>query len=243
MKKVLAVLLAVLSIFSCFAVAVSAADAAQEPKVSDSGLYVGQIFAPGDTIKSAFPETCESLIVTYTISADDAEHVASKLQGKYADADFYGVISFRDNVASFSSGERFAGVYPVKDIGDEVDEMEITNGKFQSGAEITAALPKEERKKLKEDIVLNIDYAHDKDTLIQYTSLVGWEVVSFTDIKDSIEVKFKAVYETREPNGFENFLEKIYTKWCDFLDMIGDHWIKLVPEIFASVAKILGKNR
>ena len=80
MKKVLSILLAVLTVIGCFAIGASAVDAEpEEPVKTESGYYVGQRFKPGDTITSV-NETCEMLAVSYSIGRADAEEVTSALQ-------------------------------------------------------------------------------------------------------------------------------------------------------------------
>lgn len=240
MKKVLAILLAVLSVFGCFTVAASAADA-EEPNKTASGYYVGQILTPGDKITSAY-ETCETFVFTYSVAKADAENVSSALQSKYADESFVGLVSFRDNIASFTSGDLYAGTYTVKGEGDTVGEMEVKNGEFKSGLDIQSSLPKDEQKKLKKDIELTIDYDYAKTTYYQYTNITAWEITSVVDMENSLNIKVKAVYETREPSGFESFVEKMYTNWCIFLDKLGDVLLKVVPKLVAFLAKILGKG-
>lgn len=240
MKKVLAILLAVLSVFGCFAVGAAAEDT-EEPNKTESGYYVGQILTPGDKITSAF-DTCETFMFTYAVAKEDAENVTSALQKKYANESFVGLVSFRDNVASFTSGELYAGTYTVKAVGDSVDEMEVKNGDFKSGLEIQSALPKEEQEKLKNDITLSIDYDYARTTYYQYTTVTAWEITSVVDTANSLNIKVKAVYETREPSGFESFVEKLYTNWCAFLDKLGDVLLKVVPKLIAFWAKILGKG-
>lgn len=240
MKKILAILLAVLSVFGCFAIGAAAEDA-EEPAKTASGYYVGQLLTPGTKITSAY-ETCETFMFTYSVSRDDAENVTSALQSKYANESFVGLVSFRDNVASFTSGDLYAGTYTVKAVGDAVDEMEVKNGEFKSGLDIQSALSKEEQKELKNDITLAIDYDYAKTTYYQYTTVTAWEITSVVDMENSLNIKVKAVYETREPSGFENFVEGVYVKWCAFLDKLGDVLLNVVPKLIAFWAKILGKG-
>lgn len=241
MKKVLAILLAVLSVLGCFAVSASALDG-EEPNKTESGYYIGQILTPGAEIKSAF-ETCETFVFTYSVAKEDAENVTSALQGKYADESFVGLVSFRDNIASFTSGELYAGTYIVKAAGDTVGEMEVKNGEFKSGMDIQGTLSKDELKELKDkDLELSIDYDYAKTTYYQYTTITAWEITSVVDTENSLTIKVKAVYETREPTGFESFVEKMYTNWCIFLDKLGDVLLKVVPKLIAFWAKILGKG-
>lgn len=240
MKKFLSVLLAVLAVFSCFTVAVSAEDAA-EPVKTDSGYYIGQRFKPGDKITSVH-KTCEMLTVSYSVSRDDVEKVTSAQQKKYADEKFSGVVSFRDSIASFSSGEEYAGVYTLKGVGDEVNEMETENGTFKTGLDIYNSMSKDEKKKIKGELVLSIDYAYEKTTFYQYTTLTYWEVLNVTETENALTVRLQAVYETREPNGFESFVEKLYVKWLAFLDVLGDHYIRTLPKVIDLLAKLLGNR-
>ena len=242
MKKLLSILLAVLTVFSCLAVGVSAADAdTQEPVKTDSGYYVGQRFKPGDKITSVY-DTCEMLTVSYMVSRADAENVTSALQKKYADPSFVGVVSFRDNIASFTSGELYAGSYTVKGAGSEVDEMETVNGTYKTGLDIYGAMSKEAKDKVKGDIVLSIDYEYAKTTYYQYTTITEWEVNYVNESANSLTIRLQAVYETREPNGFESFVEKIYVKWLAFLDVLGDHFIRVLPKVLAFWARLLGNK-
>lgn len=235
MKKLLSVLLAVVMAFGCFAVG-AFAEETTEPTLSASGYYVGQILKAGDQIKSAYT-TCESLTVKYYVGTDDRDNVTSELQSLYASDDFKGVVSFRDNVASFTSGDLYKGVYTVLDVGDQVGEMEVENGTFKAAVEIK---PKDEKDEDKE-IKLSIDYEYTKTTLIQYTSVVGWEITRIGDYENSLTLELKAVFETREPNGFESFLETLYTKWLEYLDWVGDILIKIIPPMVEFWAKLLGK--
>ena len=114
--------------------------------------------------------------------------------------------------------------------------MEIENGKYVTGFEVD---PDED-----DDVVpeFKIDYKHSKTTLIQYTSLVAWEITSVKDYNTSLALELKAVYETREPNGFESFLESLYNIWLDYLDWVGDILIKVLPALVEISAKMLGKK-
>lgn len=246
LKKSLSVLLAVLFTIGCMTVGAYAVDGeVEEPVKTDSGYYVGQIIKPGDTITSVH-ETCEMLTVGYCVSTQDAENVTSALQKEYANENFKGVSAFRDNVASFSSGDVYKGVYTVKSVGDEVSEMETENGKFQTALDIYNGLSSDEQKALdkqlkrkKQDFVLKIDYEYAKTTYYQYTTVTAWKVVSVTESENAIAIRLEAVFETREPTGMESFVEQLYTKWRAFLDMLGDVLIKLVPQFIAEWAEIL----
>ena len=50
------------------------------------------------------------------------------------------------------------------------------------------------------------------------------------------------MYETREPNGFEAFVEKLYVNWLKFLDKLGDFLIPIVPKIIHFWARLLGNK-
>ena len=240
MKKVLSILLAVLTVFGCLAVGAYAEDAQpEEPVKTDSGYYVGQRIKAGEEIKSVH-DTCAMLTVSYFISRDDTEFISSKMQKQYADPSFVGVVSFRDIAANFTEGDRYKGVYPVKGIGDTVDEMEVLNGTYKSGSEIYNSMSKEEKKKIKDEIVLSIDYAHSKTTLIQYTTFAEWEIFGVIETENSLNIRLQAVYETREPEGVEPVLEQLYSKWLAFLDVVGDYLIPIVPELLHRLAKLLG---
>lgn len=242
MKKVLSILLAVLTVIGCFAIGASAVDAEpEEPVKTESGYYVGQRIKPGETITSV-NETCEMLAVTYSIGRADAEEVTSALQKQYANPAFVGVVSFRDNIASFSSGDLYKGVYTVKSVGDTVDEMETENGTFKTATDIYNGLDKEVQKKLKSDIVLKIDYEHSKTTYYQYTTITEWEVNYVNETANGLTIRLQAVYETREPNGFESFVEKLYVNWLKFLDKLGDFLIPIVPKIIHFWARLLGNK-
>ena len=247
MKKLLSVLLAVLTVFGCLTIGVFAEDAEpEEPVKTDSGYYVGQRLKAGDTIKSVY-ETCETLVVAYAVSREDAENVTSALQAEYADPSFAGVVSFRDNIASFTSGELYAGTYTVKGVGDEVDEMEVVNGTYKSATDIFNGLTKDEQKALekklkKKEFALSIDYEYAKTTYYQYTTIAEWEVSYVNETDKAITIRLQAVYETREPNGFESVVEKLYVKWLEFLDKLGDFLIPIVPQIVHYIATLLGNN-
>lgn len=245
LKKSLSVLLAVLMMIGCMAVCTSAVDGdAEEPVKTDSGYYVGQILKPGDKITSVH-ETCETLTVGYSVSSADAENVTSALQKQYASESFVGVISFRDPIASFSSGEDYAGVYTVKAPGDEVTEMEVENGTFKTALDIYNGLTKDEQKALekkKQEIVVSIDYEYAKTTYYQYTTITAWKVVFVNESENALTISLQAVYETREPTGGEVFVEKIYVKWLAFLDVLGNALLKITPKLLAFWAKILGNK-
>lgn len=246
-KKCLSVLLAVLMTIGCMTVCASAADAEpEEPVKTDSGYYVGQILKPGDQITSVY-ETCDMLTVGYSVGSSDAENVTSAQQKAYASEDFSGLVSFRDTIASFTSGDVYKGVYTVKGAGDEVTEMETENGKYQTALEIYNGLSEDAQKALdkqlkkqKKDFALTIDYEYAKTTYYQYTTITGWEVIYVTETENAITIRLQAVYETREPTGTESFVEQLYAKWRAFLDVLGDILIKLVPQFVALWAKILG---
>lgn len=245
LKKVLCVLLAVLMAAGCMAVCASAVDGeAEEPTKTDSGYYVGQIIKPGDKITSVH-ETCETLTVSYSVNSADAENVTSALQKAYASEEFVGVVSFRDIAASFTSGDVYSGVYTVKGEGSEVDEMEVENGSYKSALEIYNGLDKEVKEKLekkKQTVVLAIDYDYAKTTYYQYTSITSWKVVFVTESETALTISLQAVYETREPTGKEAFVEKLYSKWLAFLDVLGNILLKTTPALIAFWAKILGNK-
>lgn len=249
LKKSLSVLLAVLTAVSCMVICASAADGgAEEPVKTDSGYYVGQIIKPGDKITSVH-ETCETLTVSYSVSSTDAENVTSALQKKYASENYIGVVSFRDVIASFTSGETYAGVYTVKDKGDEVDEMEVDNGSYKSALDIYNGLTKDEQKALdkqlkkqKQEFALSIDYEYAKATYYQYTTITSWKVVFVNETENALTISLQAVYETREPTGGEAFVEKLYSKWLAFLDVLGNVLLKTTPKLLAFWAKILGNK-
>ena len=247
MKKFLAILLSLLMAMSCCAVGVFAAETdpeePAEPEVpkTASGYYVGQIFAVGDKITSV-SEECETLTVTYSVGSEDKESVTSALQAKYSDPEFIGVVSFRDTIASFTSGEKYAGTYTVLGVGDTVGEMEVRNTEFKAAVEIESGLSSEEQKKLKDPITLSIDYKYAKTTLINYTSLTGWKVTSVTESDSAMSFSLQAIFETREPNGFESVLESLYTKWLAFLDVLGDTLTPIVPKLIEAFAAALGKT-
>lgn len=250
LKKTLSVLLAVLLAVGCMAVGAYAADGeVEEPVKTDSGYYVGQILKPGDKITSVH-ETCETLSVSYAVAAKDAENVLSAQQKAYASEDFKGVVAFRDNIASFTSGDVYGGVYTVKNVGDQVGEMETTNGKFQTALEIYNDLNEDAQKQLdkqlkknkQQEFVLTIDYEYAKTTYYQYTTIAAWEVIFVNESENAITIRLQAVYETREPTGSEAFVEKLYVKWLAFLDVLGDVLLKITPKLLAFWATILGNK-
>lgn len=249
LKKCLSVLLAVLMTVGCMVIGVSAVDGEpEEPTKTDSGYYVGQIIKPGDKITSVH-DTCETLTVSYSISTADAENVTSALQKQYASEEFVGIVSFRDVVASFTSGDTYKGVYTVKNVGDEVDEMETENGKYETALDIYNGLTKDEQKALdkqlkkkKQEFVLNMDYEYAKTTYYQYTSVTSWKVVFVTESANAISISLQAVYETREPTGSEAAMEKFYSKWLAFLDLLGNLFLKTTPKLIAFWAKLLGNK-
>lgn len=248
LKKCLSVLMAVLFAVSCMAVCYAADGDAEEPVKTDSGYYVGQILKPGDKITSVH-ETCEMLTVAYTIGKKDVENVTSQLQKTYASEDFKGVVAFRDNIASFTSGDVYSGVYTVKGVGDQVNEMETENGTFKTALDIYNDLTKDEQKALdkqlkkkKQDFTLSIDYEYAKTTYYQYTTITGWEIVLVNESENAITIRLQAVYETREPTGSESFVEKIYVKWLAFLDVLGNALLKITPKLLAFWATILGNK-
>jgi hypothetical protein len=259
LKKVLCILLTVLTVIGCLTVCVSAADGTvedpanptteepavttpEEPEKSPSGYYVGQILKPGDKVTS-FSETCETLVVNYKIGDEDVEQVTSALQKTYA-KEVNGVVVFRDNIASFTSGEFFGGVYTVKGHGDKVDEMETEDG-YKTALDIFNGLDKEVQKKYKKqkkEIVLKIDYEHSKTTYYQYTTITGWKVTNIEDSENSLRLTLEAVYETREPTKMESFVEKLYVKWLEFLDVLGNLLLKITPKLVSFWAKLLGNR-
>ncbi len=209
MKKFLAILLAVITAFGCLAVGAFAADEGTTgPTLSPSGYYVGQRLKPGDKITSAFT-TCDSLMVTYTVGKDDRDNVTSECQSLFAEDTFKGVVSFRDNIASFTSGDLYKGSYTVLGVGDAVTEMEVENGTFKAAVELKYKDEKDEDK----EVELFVDYEYAKTTLLQYTDITAWEITSLSDTEYEIKMTLQAVFETREPNGFESFLESLYTGW------------------------------
>lgn len=240
MKKTIALLMSVLFVMGCV-FCVSAADA-EEPQKTPSGYYVGQKLEIGSEIKSSF-EDCGTLSVTYTVAAADAEFVTSALQKKFSDPSLPGVASFRD-VADKSS-EDFSGKLTVKGGGDKVDQLEIKLREFQSATAIYTSMSEDERKekRIRKEFDLTIDYDYAHTTYNQYTSIAAWEIVSIRDDESALEIRVKAVFETREPNGFESFQEKMYDAWKAFLDKLGDALLKIVPKIIAFWARVLGKNR
>ena len=248
LKKSLSVLLAVLFAIGCMTVCTSAVDGeVEEPKKTDSGYYVGQILKPGDKITSVH-DTCEMLTVSYSVSTADAENVTSALQKTYASEEFVGVVSFRDSIASFTSGES-AGSYTVKAVGDEVDEMEVENGKYKPALDIYNSLTSDEQKALdkqlkrkKQTFALQMDYEYAKTTYYQYTTVTGWKIVYVAETETALTVSLQAVYETREPTGSESFVEKIYVKWLAFLDLLGNLLLKITPKMLAFWAKLLGNK-
>ena len=250
LKKCLSVLLAVLLTAGCMAVCTYAVDGeAEEPVKTDSGYYVGQRIAPGDKITSVY-ETCDALSVTYSIGKQDVENVTSAQQKAYAGEEFNGVVSFRDNIASFTTGDVYAGEYTVKNVGDEVSEMEVENGTFKNALEIyndldedaQKALDKQLKKKKQQEFVLTIDYTYAKTTYYQYTSITAWEVVYVAETENAITIRLQAVYETREPTGSEVFVEKLYVKWLAFLDVLGNVLLKVTPKMLAFWALLLGNK-
>lgn len=249
LKKIVSVLLAVLLTVGCLAVCTYAADGeAEEPVKTDSGYYVGQLLKPGDKITSVY-ETCEMLTVGYSVGGEDVENVTSALQKQYASDKFIGVVSFRDNIASFTSGDVYAGAYTVKTIGDQVAEMETENGKYKTALEIyndldtdaQKALDKQLKKK-NQEFTLSIDYEYGKTTYYQYTTLTAWEVIYVNETENAITIRLQAVYETREPAGAEVFVEKLYVKWLAFLDVLGNVLLKTTPKLLAFWARILGNK-
>lgn len=239
MKKVLAILLAVLSIVGCFSVAAYAEE--EGPETTASGYYEGQILTPGDSITSVY-DTCESLIFTYVVGDEDAPFVSSALQKKYAADTFVGLVTFRDNIASFTSGEVYGGVYTVKGAGEAVGEMEVANGSFKSAQEIMSGLSSDELDKMKNPLEVTIDYDYAKTTYYQYTTIVAWEVVSVRDLENSLVITVEAVYDTAEPTGWQSFVEANYSNWLKFLDVIGNMLLKIVPAVLAFWARLLGNK-
>ncbi len=244
MKKFLSILLSLLIALSCCAVGVfAAAEEPAEPEVpkTDSGYYVGQILAPGDKITSVHEE-CDILSVTYSVSMEDRESVTSELQKKYSDPEFIGVVSFRDVISGFTSGDTYNGSYTVLGGGDTVSEMETKNTEFHTAAEIFSSLTKDEQKKLKDGITLTIDYTYAKTTLKNYTSITGWKVTAVTESVSALTLSLQAVFETREPTGFETVLEALYVRWLAFLDVLGDTLTPIVPKLIEAFAAMLSKT-
>ena len=243
MKKSIALLLAVLAAFSCFMISASAVDG-DAPNTTPSGYYIGQQIKPGDKLTSVF-ETCSTFAIIYSVDVADAENVTSEWQKKFCDDTITGVATFRDSILSFAEDETYQGVYTVKGQGDVVSELETSYRTYKSATDIYTSLKEDERKAMrirKEfDLTLDYDYAHT--TRNQYTTITAWEIVSVQDDEETLSLRVKAVFETREPTGYEAFQEKNYERWMAFLDKIGDVMLKVLPKIMAFWAKVLGKNR
>ena len=182
------------------------------------------------------------LSVTYSVSMDDRESVTSELQKKYSDPEFVGVISFRDVISSFTSGDTYQGSYTVLGSGDKVSEMETKNTEFKTADEIFSGLTSDQQKKLKNGITLSIDYTYAKTTLINYTSITGWKVTAVTESASALTISLQAVFEARQPNGFESVLEALYVRWLAFLDVLGDTLTPIVPKLIEAFAAALGKT-
>ena len=242
MKKVIALLLAVLAVCGCMVSAFAAEGDA--PATTPSGYYVGQQIKPGEQLKSSF-ETCSNFLIVYSVDVADAENVTSDWQKKFSDDTITGIATFRDSILSFSEDENYKGVYTVKGQGDVVGELETSYRTYKSAVEIYTSMNEDELKamRIRKQFDLTIDYDYAHTTRNQYTTVTAWEVVSVQDNEETLSFRVKAVFETREPTSYEAFQEKVHTRWMAFLDKIGDLLLKIVPKMFAFWAKVLGKNR
>lgn len=243
MKKTIALFLAVLAVCSCFTFCTFAEDA-EEPQKTPSGLYVGQQLIPGETTIRSYYDTCTSIVVYYGVDKADADNVTSALQAKFANDTVKGVARFRDMIASTDTDVTFSDGYTIKGDGDIVDALETDYNDFRTSDEIRGSYSEDELKALRIqdglDIKIDYDYAHT--TYNQYTSIGAWEITSVQDGESTLEIRVKAVFQTREPNEKEQTQEKLYTMWLNFLDKIGDVLLKIVPAIVSTISKLLGKN-
>ncbi len=235
MKKILAALLAVITIFGCCTVAAFA----EEPEASPSGLYIGKVIAVGETVTTAL--NASQFTVTYSIATEDVEKVSSALGTQFAPD--LAMAQFRDDIAGFVEYSDYKGVYPLKGQGDEMMSMRVNDGTYKSKDELDFGVSASGKKnKMPEGFEIKIDYEHTKDTYYQYTTITGWKVVKFTDNANNLDISLEAVWTTREPTSKEAFTEKMYAKYMEIrailLDIMGNFLLKAVPDFFKAVASI-----
>jgi len=232
MKKAIAILLAVLSVFGCLAVFASA-DVEGTPAIP----AVDDILSVDDKIKSEFsPGTVE---VFYKIAEDDYEHITSALGNKLASKILPELTSFCDEVKdSFQipvAQNGLGGVYTVLGIGSEVPKIYVDtvdkNGNavkgYKEADDIKVPILGLDEKK--DSFSIAIDYSYVETTYRKYYSLKGWKVVEVTDSAAKLSVTLEAQWEKREPTGSDEFVEKIYAIWLRFLDILGEAFLDLFP--------------
>ena len=235
----------------CLMVAAYADDPVTEPETpeaSPSGVYVGKIYNVGDEITSFYK--ADSCAFTYTVNQDFIPNVKSALSEVYSPST--PVSQYRDNIASFNleetdesgEGKVYGGKYNVKGQGDLVDEMRVEDGTWKTSVDIKkpGEVDKKDDKN-KKAVDIKIDFVYKKDTMLQYTTITGWKVISYVDNDVDLRIAFEAVWSTREPTAFEAFGEKVYAAFMkvhdEFLDILGDRLIELTPKFFEAWAELL----
>ncbi|MCL2507874.1 MAG: hypothetical protein FWF05_01720 [Oscillospiraceae bacterium] len=230
MKKTIAILLAVISVFGCLTVFAFAeeTDTAVVPQVGD-------VLAVGAKIKSGLDANkCD---VIYTINSDDAGTVTSALGSKVMGA-LKNPTEFFDEVFNFQFSEENGGrdgVYDLLGIGGSVMKI-LTEKGYLSATEIG--------QQLNLDIAaINIDYVYNETTYYSYYSLSGWKVIEVNDSEYTFAVKLEAQWTAREQTGTEEIVEAIYAQvmavWNTILDILGNGLMRLVPQLIKGWADVL----
>ena len=231
MKKTISLILAVVTVFSCFGMSVFA----EAPAPSASGFYVGKVLNVGDTFSSSLgAEVC---VVTYKINADETANVTSEMGTKYASE--LPLTQFQDKIQSFTSS--YGGIYTVKGYGEKVDYLMDNKGVFVSSNELDLG---EDEDSSDDQITIAIDYKYTETTLFDYKSISGWKIAAVNkDNADGIDITLEAVWATREPTKFEAFGEALYTKYLvvrnALLDIFGNYMLQALPKFLATWAQFL----
>ncbi|NLO46192.1 MAG: hypothetical protein GX107_06835 [Clostridiales bacterium] len=225
MKKALAIILAAATALLCLGVTVYA----DEPALSPSGFYVGQVLEVGYSFSSFFD--AEMCVVTYTVGVDEVENVTSGLGKKFAPD--LPITQFRDSIPSFVS--QYGGIYTVKGYGEEVKNMMDNKGEFVASTDLKTGSKDDE-------VIITIDYKYNETTLYKYMSISGWTVVKINkDNSYDLDITLEPVWSKREPTKLEAFGETLYTQYLvvrDILrDIFGNVMLEALPKFFANLAQ------
>lgn len=225
MKKALAIILAAATILGCFGISVYAED----PAITPSGFYIGQVLNVGDTFSSFYG--ANNCTVTYRINADEVENVTSELGSKYAPE--LPLTQFCDSITGGFT--EYGGVYTVIGFGDEVRSMMNDKGEFIDATDIETDS--------NDEFVFTIDFKYSEKTLFDYMYISGWTVVKVLDDSRDINIVLEAVWATREPTKAEAFGEALYARYLvirDILrDIFGNYMLDALPKFLANWAQFL----
>lgn len=246
-KKIIAMLLALITVFSAVVLTVNAENDSNPSEVVSEDVSeeitapayeqweVGDVIAAGGEIRSLFGAASIDVIYTANVAEDAGFVIESELSTR-----------FRDSIADLVGV--YGGVYKAKNIGDVAMLYYDANESAWINIAPGAVVGKDDtwvdealRKFLPKEIT--IDFTPNDGSVIGYVTFVGWEVIEIIDDVSGMTVQLNAKWAVREPEAGEQIVEVLFGAIYDLIDKISDFLNAYIPNFILTWAELLGYNQ